>query len=237
MLYRVAICDDEKIFLYKMQNLVQEILRELGIEYQIETFSNLKALMQTLDADPSRFQILLLDILMDQNGVQFAKELRRKGNHAVSIVFVTSAEEYSLEGYSVFPMHYLTKPVPKKQLAEVLIKDYQQNFQAKKIVLPMGGGCQILLVDDILYIEVLNRTIIFHLTEREVLIPGTLKRLETRFPKGVFLRCHKSFAVNINKIQGLSANGFRLSSDITVPIGRAYRQESLQKVIAHFHDG
>jgi two-component system response regulator LytT len=237
VLYRVAICDDEKIFLAKMQNLVQEILNELGIEYQIDTFSTAKALMQTLEADPSRYQILLLDILMDQNGVQFAKELREKGHHEVGIVFVTSAKEYSLEGYSVFPIHYLTKPVQKKQLAEVLIKDYRQNFRAKKIVLPVSGGCQILLADDIYYIELLNRTVIFHLAKGHVSIPGTLKRLEPRLPEGVFLRCHKSFAVNINKIQGLSPDGFRLLSGVTVPIGRVYRQESLQQMIAHFHGG
>ena len=233
-MYRVAICDDEKLFLDSLYSITAEVLREMGVEYDIDRFQDAGQLLNQLNAEPSRYQMLLLDGLMDHNGIQLARELREKGNN-VSIVFVTNAGEYSLEGYSVYPINFLLKPVKKEELAGVLARDYRQNFRSRNIVLPVGNGMRALPADDVQYIEILNRTTIFHMCAEAIQISGTLKRLEPYLPEEIFLRCHKSFCVNMNKIVGMSGAGFQLSGGMNVPIGRAYRKDAVQRVIEHMH--
>lgn len=122
-MYRVAICDDESIFLESLKLTVSEILIDLGVDHLIASYSNINLLQQKLDDAPDSFDILLLNILLgDDDGVAFAKRLRAMGSD-VSILFITSTRDYSLDGYSVYPIHYLLKPPPKELLAEVFRRD------------------------------------------------------------------------------------------------------------------
>lgn len=232
-MYQVAICDNEPIFLNSIKQLTSDILRESGIVHKITSFTNPKELLAQLLYTPCPFDILLLDILMDsENGIDIAKSIRKSGN-SISIIFITSTKDFSFDGYSVYPIHYLLKPLQKEQLAEALMMDYKKNHVPKTIVFPIKGGNSMVRVDAVNYIESLNRMIIIHTSDRDFSYPGTLISVEVILPSDVFLQCHKSFLVNMGKIRDMSRSSIILANDCTLPVGRAYYQEALDRFIEY----
>lgn len=232
-MYRVAICDDEPVFLESIKCMVSEILTEMNIMHQITCFTDPEHLLQFSDA-PDQFDILLLDILLgsNNNGVTFAKYLRNKGNE-ISILFITNTKKFSLEAYSVYPLNYLLKPVQKEELAEALKRDLEKTYTPKSVLLPSKVGDSVVAVNSILYLETINRSVIVHTTDRQIPCPGPLQLVLERLPREAFLQCHKSFWVHLKKIQDMSRTQITLLNHQTVPVGRAYYQNALTRLIEY----
>ena len=129
---KIAICDDEKG--------VRDILRQkidkhcknsefICQIYDLETGDGLLALPDEKIPD-----ILFLDIQMPgKNGMQTARELRRK-NQDMILIFVTALSEYVYEAFDVNAFHYLVKPFEDEKLGEVLDKALQQYNKQEKTV-------------------------------------------------------------------------------------------------------
>lgn len=230
-MYKIALCDDEPIFLREICELCGRILQEQGIPHQLSAFRQPGPLSELVEQDPERFHLLVLDILMRQNGIEVAKELRRLGYRS-SILFVTITREFSLEGYQVFPIHYLLKPVEAAQLRQVLLRDYHQNFLPHRLALPVLHGIQLIRLDDILYIESLNRRTLVHTTQQVLESTGTLQSLSRLVPAQQFAQCHKSFLVHLSKVVQVQAKALVVQGGDLVPLGRSYRSQTLSRLYA-----
>lgn len=232
-MYRLAICDDEMIFIQHLKKIIQEIYTELCITYEIEVFTNPMDLFNIIKKKPEHFNLLFLDIMLGSyNGLEFAKMLRNKGDE-VSILFISSSKEFALEGYNVYPIHYLLKPVDKEKLSEIIKKEYYEKFQLHHITISGKDGERVIELKKILYIEVLNRKIHVHTLDQVFEGYGILKEFIQTVPDNLFVRCHKSFVVNMSKISKWSRSGFLLKTGITIPIGRAYYQNAINKFISY----
>lgn len=233
-MYRIAVCDDEPVFLRAHEKMADEILLEADIRHQITAFPSAGALREALAAQPAAFDILLLDILLEaENGLELAR-LLRKGGSDISILFVTSSPDFSLEGYDVYPVHYLLKPLQKAKLAEVLIKDCSRNRRQKTIVFPIKGGRSGIALDAILYIEILNRQVIVHADGRRLLtLCPTLLSAGKLVPAGQFIQCHKSYLVNLKNIKDITKTSVSLCNGEDIPVGRAFYQELLSAFVEY----
>lgn len=69
--------------------------------------------------------------------MEYARQLRKRGNR-VSIIFITNCADYALEGYGVQPVHFLLKPVTRRQLEDALRTDIELNQQTKNHAVPDG---------------------------------------------------------------------------------------------------
>jgi len=231
-LYRIAICDDEPVFLSAHKKITEEILTEADIPHQITAFSSAAALRDALTEHPDAFDILLLDILLEsENGIELAR-LLREGGSDVSILFITSSPDFSLEGYSVYPVHYLLKPLQKERLAEALFKDYKRSRAPKSVVFPIKGGSSGVALDSILYIEILNREVTVHTIDRQFVINcPTLMNAGKLVPDDAFLQCHKSFLVNTRNIKDITKSAVSLTTGESIPVGRAFYREALTRFV------
>lgn len=234
-MYRTAICDDELVFAEQLRIMLKRIFMELGVDNEIMIYTSAIDLFRDLKKEPDRYHLLLLDILLgNQNGVEFAKILRNTGA-AVSILFVSSAIEFALEGYSVDPINYLIKPVSSQELFKIIKKEYFEKFRPRYITFPENGGERVMELINILYIEVLNRKILVHTKDHVYQSTGILKDFLQAIPGDVFVQCHKSFVVNMAKINKLSRTGLLLNNGMSVPVGRAYYQNIVNKFIYYFN--
>ena len=121
---RIAICDDQR----EVRELFEERIRRLYPEAELLLFSSGE---QLLDSEKVS-DILLLDIQMPgKNGMDTARELRKKNKNTI-IIFVTALEEFVFQAFDVGAFHYLVKPFHEKKFAEVLMRAAAQSEENKK---------------------------------------------------------------------------------------------------------
>lgn len=232
-MYRVAICDDEQVFLSDNRVMVESVLGEAGIAHEISIFSAASDLASAFSQRSDWFDMLLLDILLDsENGVELARRLRTDGYQG-SIVFVTSTKDFSLDGYSVYPIQYLLKPLQRDALREALLRDCAGQRALPSLSVPIRGGFTTVLVSGILYLEALLRSIILHTKDRDIESTMSLKEVQAALPQGAFVRCHKSFLVPMAQIRDMSRADITLKCGQRVPIGRVYYDDALAQFIEY----
>ena len=122
------------------------------------------------------------------------------------ILFITGAAEYALEGYQVNPIHYLLKPVNQRDLERVLVGDWERNHRSKTLLFRQGTKWVALAVEDILYIESLNRNVVVHTDKAQHTFSMTLTEVEAMVPGGGFAKCHNSFLVNFRRVEEIGAH-------------------------------
>ncbi len=115
---RIAVCDDDEIFVQNAVRFITEWSGESGVSTDVFTYCSGKKLL--FDKGVCDFDVIFLDILMPENtGLEVAKLLRKSDCHT-TIVFVTSATEFAFESYEVRTRDYILKPVTYEKLKRIL---------------------------------------------------------------------------------------------------------------------
>lgn len=163
---KIAVIDDSaedrKLLAEKIQNFC---LRE-SLIYEIRSFSSGN---EFLLASRTDWDIIFLDIFMNEiDGMTVARTLR--GNNVSSlIVFTTSSRDYAIESYDVRAFHYLVKPIEQDKLDEVLrlseksIRSLQHYIEVKE-----GRIMSRILIRDIMYTDYYNHYIQIHTPGRMI---------------------------------------------------------------------
>lgn len=108
----IAVCDDEVIECCNMERKIKVILEEMKIPCIIRQFRSGGELLQA----PESFDIVFLDIIMqDLDGMKTAQIIRKRMFDKI-LVFVSSSREYVFEAYDVEAFWYLLKPVDDRRL-------------------------------------------------------------------------------------------------------------------------
>lgn len=234
--YRVAVCDDERAACEEVCRLCDDILTQDGVPHRIVPFSSASALDACLREGDDAFDLLVLDIAMQgQSGMELAHELRRRRDR-VSIVFVTGCEEYLEEGYGVQPVHFLLKPVTRERLSEALRADRELNHSPKTVTLQRGGRLLRLALSDIYCVETGVKHNVKIVTPAHAhLFPASLSYMEQALPAEQFVRCHKSYLVNLEHVTEVGRTAVRLDSGEEVPVGRKYAAETQSAFVAYLN--
>jgi len=108
----IAIVDDQISELNAAKSYLLDFLQHnyKNLDVNIQTFSSAKDFLDVFKVGV--FQLVMLDIIMpDINGMQTAQIIRARGDNDVNIVFLTSSEDFFLNGYRVFAIGYFVKPI------------------------------------------------------------------------------------------------------------------------------
>lgn len=225
-MFRIAVCDDEKPFRDSVKEYVEKYLSEKDISYEIDTFASGKEFLE-LGIELVQYDIIFLDINMDEiDGIVTAQKIREYSSE-VYIVFVTAYINYSLEGYKVGAARYLLKnninfddsiyecmdTILHKMNFVVLKKNFKFNECEKEVP-----------VERILYIESNLHKLEFHIMEDKLKVYtlyGTLNEVEQEMIDFSFLRIHQSFLVNLNHIKSVTGYKVILSNNQELIIPKA----------------
>lgn len=108
MRIRVAIVEDDPLFLRQATTFVELFGEQTGRDFSVTTFNSATTFLKEFNAN---FDILLLDILMPSyNGIEVAQEVR-KSDENLAILFITSTPQYAIKGYTVNALSYILKPL------------------------------------------------------------------------------------------------------------------------------
>lgn len=215
------IIDDE----LSSQKVLQHFVYETEVLELKQTCNNSAEAFKYLQLHP-KIDLLFLDINMPrQSGLDFYKSLQ----HPPAVIFTTAYPQYAVEGFEVDATDYLLKPIAYERFLTAINKVLNTNNTSSKndfIILKENKALHKVMVADILFVEAYGDYVKVHLEDKFITTHSTFSRFVEQLPK-YFIKTHKSFSINLNKMRALSGNQITVDSH-TVPIGQTYKVQVLK---------
>ena len=225
MMIRCLAIDDEPLALQQIVTYIHKVpFLELAAQCQSALEARQFLANDTVDA-------IFCDINMpDLNGMDFVKSLASPP----LIVFTTAYSEYAVEGFKVNAVDYLLKPFG--------LQDFQRaaNRLKERKLSPLTSDILFLKTDyrivkvsisDIRYVEAMSEYLKVWLEgeQKPIITLLSMKKMEERLPDS-FMRIHRSYIINLNKIQEVNKNRIIMDAETYLPIGDLYK-ESFQRYL------
>ena len=220
---RVIAIDDEPLAL---QQLVTYINKVPFLELAAQCQSALEA-RRFLEHDTA--DAIFCDINMpDLNGMDFVKSLTAPP----LVVFTTAYSEYAVEGFRVNAVDYLLKPFglqdfmrAANRLRDRLAPQPQDTADDDTLFLKTDYRMVKVAISAIRYVEGMSEYLKVWLDgePKPIITLLSMKKLEERLPD-CFMRIHRSYIVNLTKIQEVNKNRVILDADTSLPIGDLYKE-------------
>jgi Response regulator of the LytR/AlgR family len=233
---RCIAIDDEPFALQQMRSYIEKTPFLIGQAF----FSNAQEALEKIHENP--VDLIFVDINMPEiTGVEFAKSL----NPEKMIVFTTAYSEYALEGFQVNAVDYLLKPISYADFlksankAKYLfdLKSQQESLQESEDSIFVKSEYRSIRVrfDNICYIEGMREYVRIHLSNgKPIMTLLSMKVLEEKLPSNQFIRIHRSFIINRNKIDAIEKNRVILENGKHIPVGGLYKDTFLQYLDKRF---
>lgn len=183
--------------------------------------------------------LMFVDINMpDLNGMDFVKSLTKKPQ----VIFTTAYSEYAMEGFQVDAIDYILKPISYAVFLKAAnkAKTWFELNQKPSGTIQTTADCIFvkseyklirIQLSEIKYIESSNEYIQIHLINDEPITSLIrLKIIEEQLPKDKFLRVHRSFIVNLDKVKVIERNRIVFDHNVYIPVGDQYK-DSFQAFI------
>ncbi len=176
------------------------------------------------------FDFIFLDFnLPDLNGRHLLELLPVH----IPVIMVTSEVNFGAESYSYQQVvDFLVKPVSYDRFMKALLKIKplieKEKQPLNRLIVKVGNDSVILTVADIRFMKSEGNYVRFYLHDQKVLGLITLRALEGILPPN-FVRCHKSFIVNLNHLKAISTDELKFADD-SVPIGAKYKDDLLSQL-------
>lgn len=188
-------------------------------------------------------ELMFLDIQMPEiTGIEFLKSLKSKP----LTIFITAYPDYALQSYELDVIDYLLKPVSFERFYQAVNKaiDYITYRTNDKPVLqkdenePYDRGYFYVKADykivrvnfrDILFIEGLKEYVQIHSENKKVITYISMQKMSELLPSKYFYRVHKSYIVNLQKIDTIQGNVLTICGK-QVPLSKSQKDEFLLRI-------
>lgn len=176
---RIALCDDVSVQLAMVDDIVRSYFHTNDIEVETKLFSGGEQLIGYVEEN-GFFDMYILDMIMPGiKGIEIGQKLRRMGDHG-KIVYLTATSEYAVESYEVDAFFYLLKPISVKAIHKVLDKAVILSgtpiADVRKLEIKTREGKRIINFADINYVDIVNRGLCYHMTDK-ALLEGPMLRI------------------------------------------------------------
>ena len=230
-----AIIDDEPL----AAELLASYAKKTTFLELVGTYNNAIDAMRVIRTSP--VDLLFLDIQMPElSGLEFATILSPK----TMIVFTTAFDRYAVESYKVNAVDYLLKPISYESFLHAANKALQlaetQNAQTRTkqedrfFYVKSEYKLVRIMMDDIIYIEGLKDYVKIRLssTQKSVSCLMNMKTLEDYLPRPEFMRVHRSYIVNMKKVEAIDHLRI-VFGDTLIPISDSYKDTVVQYLNRH----
>ena len=216
----IAICDDDKVILSEIKNLLLNIAEKNFIKIDVNTYYDGSSLEKDINKGEV-FDLLYLDIEMSQNGILTAKRLRERG-YDVLIIYISSYEKYFRELFEVNTFRFLGKPIDKQKCQKYLLEAVELiNRNKKYFSYQYNREIFRIKINSILYFESNKRKVMIHRVDGKVLeYYGKLDDVEKEVVALdiSFMRTHQSFLVNCDYVSRCGTKLIELTDGQRIPV-------------------
>ncbi len=182
----------------------------------------------------NKVDLMLLDINMPQvTGIEFLKSLE----NPPLVIFTTAHPDYALDSYEMDVMDYLVKPIMFERFQKAVQK--AQEYHTLRVSTKTAADFFFIKCDhvfekvffnDVLYVEAMQNYCILHTVARKLIAYITLSGLEEKLPATRFMKVHKSYIVNLEKVTALDGNDLFINK-AQIPISRNLKEDVMKRVM------
>jgi two-component system LytT family response regulator len=218
------------------------------LEYYVKQTPQLNLLasfLNPIDAlqfvSEEKVDLLFLDIHMPEiSGLDFIKAIHGKSK----VILTTAYSEFALEGYELYVVDYLMKPIRLPRFLAAVQKagdqlqlkstaGHESSGEMDYIFVKTEAKGKYLKIDlaDIDYIESSKNYVVIHRGAQKTMVYTSMKELEDKLPARQFMRVHKSFIVPVSRITGVEGNLLRLKNiQAEIIIGDSYKEPVMEMI-------
>ena len=213
----IGICDDCKSDMELLIRYIKQYMDTLHLDYTLSTFESGEDFLESIPTN--KYDMVFFDIYMkEKTGVETAGILRKTDQNCL-IIFTTTSLDHALDGFAVGAVHYLVKPLNYEDVEVGLNRCKQLFAQAEKYIeVKTGRVITPILIKDMVFAEVYSNKVLIHTNSEEIKAYISLDELTKLLPSDIFLRCHRSYIVNMNYISSQEGSDFILKNGAKVPI-------------------
>lgn len=224
-----VICDDNPTVLNRLSKMLEAIFINNNIDAEI----GLKALSAS-DVinylESNKVDVLILDINLksETTGCDIAEMVRKK-NKDVYIIFTTGHLEYALIAYKYKTFDYLPKPIVDERLEETILRLMDDMKSTPSKFIRLNNNKTIINQDEVNYIKKDGMKLVFCTNNRTYETYSSFNKIQGCLPDN-FVRCHKSFIVNVKNISDINSNNNTIlfSPNESCSIGGKYKNEIME---------
>lgn len=222
----IIIEDDEAARLVLRHLISQVDFLNLQAEYS--------SALEALNANVQEVDLIFLDIEMPgMNGIEYLNSLQ----NAPQVIVTTSKSEYAIDAFELQVTDYLVKPFTQARFYKAVAKakELSEQVGSRAEALPdhiyVKSDSKLIKMDlsKVLYIEALADYVFFHLPDERIIVHSTMKNLEARLAKHNYCRVHRSFIVNLDRIQLIEDLNIKINNR-HIPIGASYKESFMKRL-------
>lgn len=225
---KCIIIDDEKTARMSLRKLC-EMTGYLDVVAEFENPAEAFSTVQELDLD-----LIFLDIHMPElKGSEFLKTM----SSLPDVIMTTTDTSFALEAFEYNVIDYLIKPIEtarflkamEKVKATKAEKPTELDSNPNSIFVNINSRLVKLNFEDIQFIEAKGDYVQIKTRDKKHTVHITLKKIEEKMPSSNFMKVHRSFVVNLDKIVDIEDNSILIAEDI-IPISRGNKEGLLNRL-------
>lgn len=225
----------------------ETLAREL-LAVHLDKIPNIEIMATCSNAIEAKFaiekhqpDILFLDIQMPNlSGLELLRMLKKKP----ATILTTAFSEHALEGYELDVLDYLLKPIEFERFFKAVSKAVEWLDRGQPAQQPIAPTTEPpaeyffvktdyktvkVVFSDILFIEALQKYVRIHCAGQRIVTLLSMSQLEEMLPRSRFLRIHRSYITNLEKVGGINGN-MVLVEKHQLPVSKGHREELLEWV-------
>jgi DNA-binding LytR/AlgR family response regulator len=228
---KVVIVDDEPL----SRSFLEKYCQKYGELEVAGSFEDAGTALQYLNKN--EIDILFLDVEMPGvTGFQLMDQLL----YMPKVILTTSKTDYAFDAFQYGVFDYLKKPIPFNRFQETINKiketitsdtapDKTKEAMLEEIFIKADGKLTRLNFQEILYIESLGDYVKYFTASRNYVTLSTLKAVEQKMSGSKFMKVHRSYIVNIQKIKDIQDNSLVIDGKV-IPISKSFKSEVMSRI-------
>jgi len=199
------------------------------------SFENAVQAINKSEIFTEEIDLIFLDIEMpEMDGIDFLNTL----NNLPQVIIISSKEKYAINAFDYDVTDYLLKPINYSRFFKAVSKakkihESKSKKKTDEIYVKKHSALVRLKFQDILWVEALENYVIIAVFNEKFTIHFTMKSIENQLPSEIFKRVHRSYIINIGKIDRIEDNAVLIRSSEgpkNIPIGKAYKEKFMSDI-------
>ncbi|MBQ3755239.1 MAG: response regulator transcription factor [Clostridia bacterium] len=230
---KIAICEDKHELVSTLKEYLARYQEEKGVEFEAQAFAKGSAFL----AKQHKFDLVIMDTeLQDESGIETAQKLREV-NLTMPLVFVASSKQFTIKGYEVDAVDFLAAPIGYYEFETMLdrLQTRLVKMDVPSIAVMTKQGARRIFVDQIEYLDGSMHHVVYHLTDGEVRVRGTLNEEAKKLTPDRFFRLG-GYIVNLARVNKVWENDIYIGS-MCLPVPYKQKAELLSGILACMNRG
>lgn len=215
------------------QDILKKFISNVDFLNLVEICQNASDALKVLSQN-DKIDLIFLDINMPKiSGLTFYKSLIDPPN----VIFTTAYPQYAVDGFELNAVDYLLKPFSferfltavNKVVKKVSLLENKANEKDEYILIKSDKTLHKVFINDIYYLEALGDYVKVHVEKKYLLTYSTLTKIQELLIDKGFIQTHKSYIVNLNKIDAITGNYIAIREQ-KIPIGQKYKSDFFNSI-------